>query len=125
MELQFFANVALASTWFIGTKLFWTRCSPAYRAQVAAFFTRMETPVDFEHEEGTGAANDDRQSHAVGWLAIAYGVFVCALALIPNPWVGRLAFIGCGGVVIIIGAILLVQSRQQLKATLADSKRHV
>ena len=115
---QFFANVALASSWFIGTKLFWNRCDPAYRQQVATFFKRMETPVNFDLEEGAGAANDDRQSSAVGWLSIAYGVFVCALALIPNAWVGRLAFLGCGGVVILIGAVLLSQSRRQLKSVI-------
>jgi hypothetical protein len=122
---QFFANVILASSWFIGTKLFWNRCSPAYRAQVGAFFTKMETPVDFDQEEGVGAANDDRQSHAVGWLAVAYGIFVCVLALIPNLWVGRLAFLGCGGSVILIGVVLLAQSRRQLKAIVLDPKTHV
>jgi hypothetical protein len=85
----------------------------------------METPVDFEREEGVGAANDDRQSHAVGWLSIAYGVFVCALALIPNPWVGRLAFIGCGGVVVVIGAVLLAQSRRQPRVIVEEPPSHV
>jgi SSS family solute:Na+ symporter len=109
---QFFANVVLASTWFVGTKLFWDRCSPEYRAQVGEFFARMNTPVDFNREEGAAAANDARQSATVGWLSLAYGVFVCLLALIPNPLVGRLAFLGCGGVVLLIGAALLLSSRR-------------
>ena len=109
---QFFANVILASTWFIGTKLFWSRSSPEYRAQVGEFFARMNTPVDFAREEGAGAANDSRQSATVGWLSIAYGVFVCVLALIPNSLVGRLAFLGCGGVVLLIGAALILSSQR-------------
>lgn len=109
---QFFANVLLASGWFIGTKLFWHRCPPVYQAQVNEFFTRMNTPVDFDREEGVGAANDDRQSSTVGWLSLAYGAFVCLLALIPNPVIGRLAFLGCGGVVILIGLLLLGHSRR-------------
>ncbi len=108
---QFFANVTLASAWFLGTKLFWTRCSPEYRARVDAFFTKMNTPVDFNREEGAGSANDGQQSRTVGWLALAYGVFVCLLALIPNSLVGRLAFVGCGGVVVLIGALLLRSAR--------------
>lgn len=108
---QFFANVALASTWFIGTKFFWRRCTPEYRAQVDAFFSKMTTPVDFNREEGAAAANDGQQSRAVGWLSLAYGVFVCLLAFIPNPLVGRLAFIGCGGVVVLIGVLLLRSGR--------------
>ena len=109
---QFFANVVLASSWFIGTKLFWTRCTPAYRAQVDAFFSKMTTPVDFDREEGAANANDSQQSAAVGWLSLAYGAFVCLLALIPNPLVGRLAFLGCGGVVLLIGALLIRSSKQ-------------
>lgn len=107
---QFFANVVLASAWFIGTKLFWSRCTPAYRAQVGAFFKQMETPVDFDREEGAANANDSRQASAVGWLSLAYGAFVCLLALIPNPLVGRLAFLGCGGFVLGIGALLLISA---------------
>jgi Na+/proline symporter len=109
---QFFANVALASAWFIGTKLFWRGCSPEYRAQVGEFFTRINTPVDFDREEGAAAANDSRQSVTVGWLSIAYGIFVCLLALIPNPIAGRLAFLGCGGVVLLIGGALILSSHR-------------
>ena len=109
---QFFANVILASAWFIGTKVFWHRCSPEYRAQVTEFFTRMNTPVDFAREEGAHAANDSQQSATVGWLSLAYGLFVCLLALIPNSVVGRLAFLGCGGVVLLIGAALVLSSRR-------------
>ncbi len=109
---QFFANVALASTWFIGTKLFWSRCTPEYRAQVDGFFTKMTTPVDFDREEGAANANDGQQSSAVGWLSLAYGVFVCLLAFIPNPLVGRLAFLGCGGVVVLIGILLIRAGRR-------------
>ncbi|AOS44206.1 Sodium/glucose cotransporter [Lacunisphaera limnophila] len=112
---QFFANVILASTWFIGTKLFWSRCAPEHRAQVDAFFTQMTTPVDFDREEGAANANDTQQSSAVGWLSFAYGVFVCLLAFIPNPLVGRLAFLGCGGTVVLIG-VLLIRSGRPLKA---------
>jgi solute:Na+ symporter, SSS family len=109
---QFFANVILASTWFIGTKLFWNRCSPEYRAQVGEFFKRMNTPVDFVREEGAAAENDTQQSVTVGWLSVAYGIFVCLLALIPNSVVGRFAFLGCGGVVLLIGAALILSSRR-------------
>jgi SSS family solute:Na+ symporter len=114
---QFFANVALASAWFIGTKLFWNRCSPAYRAQVGEFFQRMNTPVDFAREEGAHAANDHRQSATVGWLSLAYGIFVCLLAVIPNSLVGRLAFVGCGGVVVLIGVALILSARRGERVT--------
>ncbi|HEX2854817.1 MAG TPA: hypothetical protein VHO24_16410 [Opitutaceae bacterium] len=108
---QFFANVTLASAWFIATKLFWGRTAPADREQIAEFFQRMNTPVDFDREEGAANANDARQASTIGWLSIAYGGFVLLLALIPNPWIGRLAFIGCGALVLLVGFFLLRASR--------------
>jgi solute:Na+ symporter, SSS family len=110
--IQFFGNVILASTWFLGTKFFWNRTSAAERTMVEEYFVRFNTPVDFAKEEGAHAANDERQETAVGWLCLAYGGFVSLLALIPNPLIGRLAFVGCGGLVAAVGAILLYSARQ-------------
>jgi hypothetical protein len=110
--IQFFGNVVIGSAWFIGTKFFWRQSSAAYQAEVAAFFTRLNTPVDFAAEEGADRANDAQQSAVVGWLAIAYGGFVCLLALIPNPPVGRLAFLACGGTVLLVGGLLLRSTRR-------------
>jgi SSS family solute:Na+ symporter len=75
----------------------------------------VDTPIDFIGEEGAAAANDARQSAAVGWLSLTYGSFVLLLALIPNPLTGRLAFLGCGGLVVAIGVILILVSRRPAK----------
>ncbi|HEY0944207.1 MAG TPA: hypothetical protein VGD81_03040 [Opitutaceae bacterium] len=109
--IQFFGNVIVGSAWFFGTKLFWRYTAPAYKADIETFFTRLRTPVDFAKEEGAHAANDDRQSGAIGWLCIAYGAFVVLLALIPNPVGGRLAFLACGGFVSGVGYILVRSAR--------------
>ncbi len=109
---ELFGNVGLCSAWFIGTKLFWARASAETHARVDAFFQRLHTPVDFAREEGAAAANDHRQSQVVGWLCVAYGAFVALLAVIPNPGLGRLAFLGCGGMVLAIGAALILNSRK-------------
>ena len=34
----------------------------------------------------------------MGLLCLIYGGFITLLALIPNPLIGRLAFLFCGGV---------------------------
>ena len=104
-----FGNIAVGSLWFLGTAYFWNGSTPEHKANVAEFFTRFNRPVDFAKEEGAG--NDARQQSAVAWLCLAYGAFVSLLALIPNPLVGRLAFLGCGGLVSVIGALLLFSSR--------------
>jgi SSS family transporter len=110
--IQFFGNVVVGTAWFLGTKLLWRQTAPAYKTDIGVFFTNLNTPVDFNREEGAHNANDDRQSRAIGWLCLAYGGFVLLLAAIPNPITGRLAFIGCGSLVTIIGWLLVRQSGQ-------------
>jgi SSS family solute:Na+ symporter len=110
--IQLFGNVTLAATWFLFTSLFWKASPPAHRAEVEKFLTRLDTPIDFVREEGAAAANDSRQAAAVGWLSLTYGGFVVLLALIPNPPGGRLAFVGCGGLVVMVGAALISASRR-------------
>ena len=110
--IQFFGNVVIGTAWFLGTKLCWRRTSPDQQAEIKMFFTRLETPVDFAREEGASSANDARQSRAVGWLCLAYGGFVVLLAVIPNPLTGRLAFLGCGSLVSVVGWLLLRQSQK-------------
>ena len=108
-SIELFGNIAVGSLWFLGTACFWNRSTPEHHAHVAEFFTRFNRPIDFAKEEGAG--NDARQQSSVAWLCLAYGAFVSLLALIPNPLVGRLAFLGCGGLVSVIGALLLFSSR--------------
>lgn len=112
-SVQFFGNITVCATWFFGTKLFWRHTSAEDRQREETFFTRFNTPVDFDREEGAHAANDGRQESVVGWLCLAYGVFVLLLALIPNPPAGRLAFVGCGALVVAIGGLLLRAARKK------------
>ena len=104
--------VALGTGWFLLTTLFWKKSDATHRAEVEKFIARLDTPVDFAREEGAAAANDSRQAAAVGWLCLAYGGFVALLSLVPNPMLGRLAFLGCGGLVFMVGALLVRTSRR-------------
>ena len=88
---------------FLITKMFWSKASNEYRAQVAAFFTRMHTPVDFEKE--VGAANDTQQLSMIGGFTIAVAIFICLLLLIPNNLTGRLSILFVGGIVMIMGLL--------------------
>lgn len=109
-SIELFGNIAVGSAWFLGTTFFWRRTTPEHKADVAEFFTRLNTPIDFAKEEGAG--NDARQAGVVGWLCVAYGAFVVLLALIPNPLIGRLAFLSCGGIVAGVGALLLFTAKK-------------
>jgi Na+/proline symporter len=97
-------NLAVGTAWFFGTKFFWSRTTPEDRQRTEKFFAQMHQPIDFAGEEG--ADSDARQSYLIGWLCLAYGAFVMLLALIPNPIAGRIAFLGCGGLVALIGYVL-------------------
>jgi Na+/proline symporter len=96
-----FVNVTVGGAWFFGTMLFWKRTPAEVRERIEAFHTRMLTPVDFAREEGAGS--DRMQGTVLGILCLAYGAFISLLALIPNDLVGRLCFLFCGGVVLLIG----------------------
>jgi SSS family solute:Na+ symporter len=108
--LGVFANVVVGSLWFFGTAFWYNRQSPEYRASVEAFFKDLNTPVIFA-EEGVADA-DGSQYRTLGTLCTIYGGFIGLLVLIPNPAVGRAAFLIVGGVIGGIGLLLLHRSRK-------------
>lgn len=99
-----FLNTAAGTAWFFGTMRWWSREKPAVRERICNFHELTLKPVDFAAEEG--ANSDNLQSRLLGLLALCYGSFISLLALIPNPLTGRLGFLFCGGVVIIVGLAL-------------------
>jgi len=114
--IEMVGNFVIGGTWFCITALFWKYTPAADKAEIEAFSQRIDTPVDFATEEGAENANDARQCKVVGWLCAAYGGFVVALALIPNPIEGRIAFVGCGGMVLLVAWLLLRQARKPAAA---------
>jgi SSS family transporter len=109
-----FLNFGVCTAWFLGTCLFAGQRSSEEKARVDGFFETLERPVDYEKEEG--AANDGQQYRTLGLLCLAYGAFICLLIFIPNPWVGRLCFAFCGGVLCVIGGLLYRVSRKEQEA---------
>lgn len=99
-----FVNVTLGTLWFLATRFFWDSTAAPTRERIENFYARTLTPIDFEGEGGE--ASDFRQGRLLGMLCLAYGAFIGALALIPNPVGGRLGFLFCGAVVALIGVAL-------------------
>jgi SSS family transporter len=97
-------NIAAGSAWFLGSAAF-HRSRPATEVKrVDHFFTEMHTPVDFAREEGAaGGGSDNLQARVMGNLCLIYGGFITLLAALPNPWLGRLAFLFCGGAMFGVG----------------------
>lgn len=95
--------------WFLLARRFYDRESAEQKASIERLCRNLATPVDYAKEES--AATDDKQSWLIGWLCLPYGAAVGCMALIPNPATGRLAFLFCGGVVMLIGWALVKQAR--------------
>jgi SSS family transporter len=98
-------NLVASCSWFALTCLLAKSRSVEEQTRVRAFFEKLRTPVDFEREEQS-AGSDNAQAKIMGMLCLTYGGFVLLLAALPNPLMGRLAFVFCGGIMAGIGALL-------------------
>jgi hypothetical protein len=112
-------NVLVGTAWFFATRLFWSAAAPADRARIEAFFVQLRTPVDFQRE--IGRDSDHAQAFVLGRLCLCYGGFIALLAVIPNPLPGRLGFVFCGGVVLLIGAALVRAGRARPCITISST----
>lgn len=105
-----FMITGVGTLWFIFTRRFYAGQTDKQKEDIEVFSRNLDTPVDYAKEEAA-PANDDKQSHLMGWLCIPYGAVVILMALIPNPMIGRFAFLFCGITVISIGTLLVRHSK--------------
>ncbi len=117
IDIMFFTNVItiiiLCSTWFLSTRFLAKTSAAKYHEKVDAFFTKMNTPVDYEKEHGH-KGNDTTQFKILGYMCLVYGSFISLLALIPNEWIGRLCFVFVGGIMLIVGGIFVKFSKRKI-----------
>ncbi len=106
-----FANVLICTAWFMFSKLFYNKTPVAFQSRLDRFFTLMHTPIDFQKEVGVG--NDRAQSKMLAILSFVFGGFILLLAFIPNPLIGRVCFVFCGGVIAGVGALLLRPGKEK------------
>lgn len=99
-----FSVMILCSIWFLGTRLFKKSSPEEYHKQVDRFFTKFNTPIDYEKEHGN-KGNDHMQYLILGNMCLVYGTFLTALVLIPNDWIGRLCYVFIGGTMLIVGFV--------------------
>lgn len=100
----------LTALFFCATRwLYRPRAGHPREASADEFFRRLRTPIDFERE--VGGDNTPLQARAIGRLTLAFGLFILAMVLIPNPLSGRLAIAGCALVPLLIGSGLLAYAR--------------
>ncbi len=97
-------NLLVGTCAFFATKLFYREPEGVRAEELKTIFENLDMPV--ESDEDGSAAKDNSQGKALGMLSLIYGGFVAILAIIPNPMLGRLSFLFCGGVLIAIGYAL-------------------
>jgi Na+/proline symporter len=105
-----FTITGAGTLWFLFCRRFYQHQSPQQKADIETFSANLDKPVDYASEE-SAPASDNKQARLMGWRCIPYGGVVILMALIPNPFLGRLSFIFCGATVAIIGTLLVRQSR--------------
>ncbi|CAM3124652.1 sodium:solute symporter family transporter [Vibrio rarus] len=107
--LSLAAHVIFTGGFFVLTTLFYRGLSPEREKEVDQLFTNWNTPVVAEGEEQQNL--DTAQRSMLGKLICTAGFGVLAMALIPNDPSGRLLFLVCGSIVLIVGILLVNASR--------------
>ena len=107
-------GVPLIMLFFVGTRLFY-RPAPNTEAErdVAEFFRRMKTPVNFETE--VGGDNTAQQAGLLGRIAWMYGAFIVLLVLIPNSLADRISIFACALIPLGVGLGLSSYARRPVK----------
>jgi len=116
-DIQFAAMILSVSVvtpiWFLLTRRFYNRVPAERQRDVDEFFKNMDTPVLAESDEH--GHTDALQYKRLGILCLAYGGFTLLGVLIPNALTGRISFLFCGGVMVMIGGLLFRVYYKKLK----------
>ncbi|MEP3654762.1 MAG: transporter [Litorimonas sp.] len=96
-------QVFITGGFFCLTSVFYKDTSDKNAPRTQHFFEDLETPVvaDFEQD-----SYDRQQRQKLGWMVTYMGVGLALMVLIPNPLWGRVTFVLCGAIVLMIGTLL-------------------
>lgn len=105
------AHVVFTGGFFLMTMLFYKGRTPEREAEVERLFENWNTPV-----VSSGEAQHDldtKQRSMLGRLICIAGFGVLAMALLPNEMTGRMLFLLCGSIVLVVGVLLVNASKAQ------------
>ncbi len=97
------AQVFITGGFFILTAHFYRERSAEDETRRAAFFKDLETPVIADMAQDD---YDRQQRRKLGTTVIIMGSGLSLMAVIPNPFWGRVIFLLCGAALLIIGLLL-------------------
>jgi len=118
VTISLISHIIITGGFFCLTTLFYKEMSASREADVARFFTNIQTPVvkdgrDHDHL-------DNRQRLMLGRMVAISGIFIIALIAIPNPLWGRMVFLVCGAVVFALGFLLFSSAVPDMEDGVAD-----
>ena len=107
VALALIAHVVFTGGFFILTMVFYKPFTGERKKDVDQFFKNIATPLTSETVEQKTL--DNKQRRMLGCLISIAGVCIMALFAMPNEMMGRMVFVLCGLIVLVIG-LLLVKS---------------
>lgn len=105
------ANVIILPIYFMATRWFYREPATQRSVEQKEYWANMSRTVEADENETN---SDSRQGTVLGALSAIYGLFVMLLVFIPNDITGRMVFIGCGGILILIGWALYASTRAKI-----------
>lgn len=103
LMLTLAAHLFITAGFFCSTSLFYKEEKDKHRAQTDHFFQDLERPVIADDEQD---GYDRQQRQKLGLMVILMGTGILLMALIPNPFWGRMIFVFCSTVITTIGVLL-------------------
>jgi len=113
ISLAVIINITIPVLWFFGSMKFYKEPSDKRKIVLQEFWNNQQTPVEGIED----ASSDTLQYKLIGGFALAYGIFVLCLSLIPNPVQGRIIFLICGFFLTLLGGVLYLKSKKHRLAT--------
>lgn len=101
-------HVFLTSGFFLATSLFYNPSKDSNRQETEKFFIDVETPFISDDEQDDV---DRQQRKKLGTMVLIMGSGLLLMMLIPNPLWGRLVFLSCALVILLIGWALTNSAR--------------
>lgn len=105
------AHLIITAGFFCVTSLFYREERDSNREETIHFFEDLENPVisDVEQDE-----YDSKQRHKLGVMVMLMSIGMLAMMMIPNPLWGRLMFLLCASIMLLIGYLLKASATSRI-----------
>ena len=97
------AQVFITAGFFCATSFFYIEEKDDHKMETDHFFKDLETPVIADDQQDEF---DRQQRNKLGLMVICMSAGILLMALIPNPFWGRMIFVVCAGTIFSIGFLL-------------------